>query len=138
RAEAPVGATASASAALVASAMTVLRNISFLLMRMPSGHSPFTRGSIPPGPARAPPMLIATRHRRRPCALLVQFFRRGIAFNLTIALRQTAINKYSSKKTNIHDREQIFMKATAVARSGQTRGAKKPGAGDARLTRSAG
>src|SRR5262249_34667458 len=56
RAEAPLGATASASAALVANAITVLRNIALLLHANASRTSANAYESFSlPGLARAPP-----------------------------------------------------------------------------------
>src|SRR5262249_23937586 len=94
RAEAPLGASDKASAALVAAAIANLRNICFLLMRMPPGHSPLTR--VNPARTRTgTALLIATRHRRRPCAGGEEIFGSGIPLNQKITAVRFELNKHS-------------------------------------------
>src|SRR5690349_11444618 len=60
-----------------------------LHVRMRPQTSAIAHGSFSAQTRTGTALPVATRHPRRPCALFVQFFRRGIRCNQTIPMRQT-------------------------------------------------
>src|SRR4029077_17588559 len=80
----------------------------FLLMRTPSGRPPLTRGSIPPGPARAPPVWLEHADGAHLAPFAINFSGEvSGAIKQSRAARvhkQTFIkeNEHSSKRINIH------------------------------------